>query len=192
MELSPRLYNWLVRPTRYNKKFTLKVFQNKFEFKHKKVLDFGCGIGSNCFISKPHSYLGVDIDKKRINYAKYINPEYRFEIFDGKINTLDNSIDIILIIAVLHHISNEKITTILNEFKRILKDNTGILIVLEPCLWEENLFNNFCMKILDRGKYIRKQDEYLQIFKEQNFKINEIEKIKKLSYREILFSASLL
>lgn len=190
MELSPRIYNWLVRPGWYNKKFTKKVLKNKYIFDDKMILDFGCGIGSNCFLFKPGNYLGVDINKRRIEYAKYINPRYNFELLDNKIKSSKNSIDIILLIAVLHHIPDSNIAAIIKEFKRILKYPSGIILVMEPCFFEEKLLNNYYMKLFDRGKYIRNREGYFKIFKNNNFLIRNEEIISKIAYKELFFSAS--
>lgn len=189
IELSPRLYHWLVRPDWYNRNYTKNILTQEFHFNNKKVLDFGCGIGANCFLFKPENYLGVDPDQKRIKYAKEVNPGYQFDIAGRCINVSNNSFDIILIIAVLHHIPTNKLSDIIKEFNRILKSE-GKIIVLEPCLFKEYFFNNYYMKLFDRGKYIRDQKEYLDIFKNQNFRIDFVEKLSKITYKEILFSAS--
>src|SRR6056297_1126882 len=111
MELPPKIYKHLIRPDWYNKKFVANVLKD-FKFGDKKVLDFGCGTGSNCFLCNPDNYLGVDPDKKRIEYAINNNPEYHFEVLNEKINTSANFFDIILIIAVLHHIQDNKLINI--------------------------------------------------------------------------------
>ncbi len=190
MELSPSIYNNLLRPNWYNKKFIVNALKRKYIFTNKKVLDFGCGTGSNCFLCKPKNYLGIDISQKRINYAKYSYPEYQFDIYNNdKINTADNSIDLILLIAVLHHIHSKHIEDIFKEFKRILKYPSGIVIVLEPCFLKKHLIRNYFMKLFDRGKYIMMKEEYLKLFNNQAFEVRHIEIITKLAYKEIFFSA---
>lgn len=107
-----------------------------------------------------------------------------------RVNACQNSFDIILLIAVLHHIPGDELTNIIKDLKRILKYPSGKIIVLEPCLFEDNLLNNYFMKLFDRGKYIRRKDEYLNLFKRHNLKIEYSEKISKIAFKEILFSVS--
>lgn len=191
MDLSPRLYHWLIRPEWYNKKYSKKILLKKFNFTNKKVLDFGCGIGSNSFLIKPENYLGIDPDKKRIRYARKMNPGYRFDVLNEELNLPENTFDIILIIAVLHHIPTEKMPGILCKIEKTLKKPNGKIIVIEPCIFPEHQLNNFIMKTLDRGKYIRKKSDYLNIFRHRDFKINFVKKMSKLLYKEIFFSVSL-
>ncbi|MDI3548280.1 MAG: hypothetical protein PWR10_1932 [Halanaerobiales bacterium] len=190
MELPPRLYHWLVRPGWFTKKFISKVIGQDLNFDNKKVLDFGCGIGSSCFMFTPKNYLGIDPDHRRINYARYLYPNYHFKTIKGKkLNTPDNTFDYILIIAVLHHIKSEELPGIMHEFHRVLKPD-GNIIVMEPCFYPGNYLNNFLMDLFDRGNYIRNADDYLQMFYLHNFRINNVKRIKKLFYNEVLFSAA--
>ncbi len=188
MELSPKLYNWLVRPDWYNTNFTINILKD-YNFEDKKILDFGCGTGSNCFLSTPENYLGVDINENRIKYAREKYPGYHFETLNNY-HLPTNSFDIILIIAVLHHIPDNKINSIFNEFRRILKCQTGVIIVIEPCYYKQYKFNNYFMRLLDKGKYIRRPEDYINIFKKEKYAVSNIEKISKLAYKEILFTAS--
>ena len=51
----------------------LGCFGERLEFKHKTVLDFGCGYGSTCIYMALHGasrVVGIDIDKHRIAFAR--------------------------------------------------------------------------------------------------------------------------
>ncbi|MBU4310929.1 class I SAM-dependent methyltransferase, partial [bacterium] len=74
MRLSPFIYHKIVRPKFAIKKYILNVIKEEFDFENKKVLDFGCGTGSNSFIFDSSHYLGVDINKERIAYAQKLFP----------------------------------------------------------------------------------------------------------------------
>jgi ubiquinone/menaquinone biosynthesis C-methylase UbiE len=191
MELSPSLYHLFVRPNWFNNNFIKTIISKNINFKNKSVLDFGCGIGSTCFIFKPKNYLGIDLNEDRIKYArkKYVN--YKFDTFkNNKVNITDNSIDLIIVIAVLHHIPSKNITKILSEFQRILKKPQGEVAAIEPCIFPKHKYKNFYMKTLDRGRYIRNRENYLNLFKTNNFEINLDKKISKLAYKELFFTAS--
>lgn len=45
------------------------------------------------------------------------------------------------------------------------------------------------MKIFDRGRYIRKQNDYINMLERQQYMVCNIKKISKLAYKEILFAA---
>ena len=38
--------------------------------KGNRVLDFGCGIGSNSKLFKPEDYIGVEVDESRVESAR--------------------------------------------------------------------------------------------------------------------------
>ncbi len=193
MELSPQLYHWLVRPKWYNKYYLenrVKRLLEDFDFNNKSVLDFGCGIGSNCSLFSPEGYIGLDCDNRRINYAKYKNRNYQFEVSNEEVLPInDKSIDYIFIMAVLHHIPPNNITTFLRQFHKILKNN-GKIMVIEPCVFKKSYFGNWFMKTLDKGKYIFNEEKYLKIFKDNNYNVEVQKKFKKcFIYNEIFFIA---
>ncbi|MEJ6949773.1 class I SAM-dependent methyltransferase [Natronospora cellulosivora (SeqCode)] len=188
MELSPKLYQWIVRPDWYNKRFTNNVL-NKENIYHKKVLDFGCGVGSNSFLCKAENYLGIDTDKNRIKQAKRNYPDYNFANVE-KVELNENSFDLILIIAVLHHIPSDELEKIVEDFKKILRPN-GEILVIEPCYYNHCTFNNHFMSFFDKGKFIRSKEEYFRFFQNKNFKIKSYRELSKLLYKEIFFSVSL-
>jgi SAM-dependent methyltransferase len=98
------------------------MVRKHFDLKDKKVLDFGAGTGANCSLSEPDYYYGIDPDERRVVYARRLYPEYRVDVFSGnKIPADNNSFDVILFIAVLHHIPPDIIPAYVKEFKRILK-----------------------------------------------------------------------
>ncbi len=193
MELSPRLYHWFVRPKWFTKLYMntkLKTLFRDYDFNDKFVLDFGCGIGSNCSLFNPESYIGVDYDKKRIEYANYLYGKYNFNVLNSpKLSFLDNSIDYIFIMAVLHHISSNNLDLYLKEFNRVLKPN-GEILIIEPCYFSKAYLSNNYMRTFDKGKYIRTEDQYLKLFNNCGFETKVLEKFTKCFYNEIFFTAS--
>ncbi|MFE5324649.1 class I SAM-dependent methyltransferase [Paenibacillus sp. NPDC056579] len=76
-----------------------------------------------------------------MSLARHLYPNHRFMIFDERqIPVKNNSIDYIIIVAVLHHISDDQIKQYLLEFNRIFKPG-GKIIVMEPYLCERTKFN---------------------------------------------------
>ncbi|HZH62243.1 MAG TPA: class I SAM-dependent methyltransferase [Metabacillus sp.] len=192
MQLSPRMYHTLVRPKWFTKKYIENHLKEHFNFKNKSVLDFGSGTGANCSLCTPSEYLGIDPDLKRIEFAKKLYPNYHFQVFSGtEIPVEDKSVDVILIISVLHHIPPEVISTYVKEFKRILRNN-GTVVAIEPCLFDHTRISNWFMKRYDKGKYIRKESDYLSYFLNENFQCKVLKKFKKcFLYNELYFRANL-
>ncbi|WP_233277377.1 class I SAM-dependent methyltransferase [Paenibacillus durus] len=189
---SPQLYHWFVRPKWFTKKYIHDQIQTRFAFNGKVVLDFGSGTGANCSMFQPNHYLGIDPDAGRIHYARRLYPTHKFLVLENGMLPVDNeSVDYILIIAVLHHISSEEITEYMKEFKRILKP-TGKIIVMEPCLCRKKPLSNWFMNLYDNGEYIRKEEEYIQLFRENEFSSQVINRFRKgFLYNELFFSADL-
>ena len=192
MELSPKLYHYFVRPRWFSIKFYYLIFQDSVDFKHKTVLDFGCGIGSSSYLFEPSNYLGVDCDDKRIKYAKELYPKHNFMTTkNGLLPLPQNSVDYIIIISVLHHIPTEQLTDDLKEFKRVLKSN-GSVIIAEPCFFPKAHIANWFMSNFDKGRYIRNEDQYLELFRKANYKTRIIKRYNQLLfYNKVMISACL-
>jgi ubiquinone/menaquinone biosynthesis C-methylase UbiE len=130
---------------------------------------------------QPSNYVGIDCDRRRVDYAKRLHPDFNFDVLRGnKVSVDDKSVDYILTNSVLHHISSEHMKDYKEEFYRVLKHH-GKIIVIEPCFLKDNYINNHSMSFFDKGKYIRNEDEYLSIFNG----FYETDVIKK--YNQLLF-----
>jgi ubiquinone/menaquinone biosynthesis C-methylase UbiE len=138
--------------------------KNKFD-NNSKILDFGCGSG---IMSKffGNNYVGIDIDKTRIDYAKQIYPNKTFISYDPNNYILpftDNYFEIILFNDCLHHIDNYTISKLLPELQRILQID-GKIIIREPKK-DTNFFTYFITELCENGNYVRTSYEYKNIFK---------------------------
>ncbi|WAH37548.1 class I SAM-dependent methyltransferase [Alicyclobacillus dauci] len=190
MELSPQLYHLLVRPPLWTKRYIHNVINRHFQLQNQIVMDFGSGVGSNCQLADPDKYIGLEICPKRVKFASQIYPQYRFVHFNGgALPTPTEYVDCILIVAVLHHISSREVSEYIREFRRILKPD-GKILVMEPCLREQSRASNWCMKNLDKGKYIRDEQGYLDMFHSHRFETNVLRRFRKLVlYNELFFAA---
>nr|WP_237690617.1 class I SAM-dependent methyltransferase [Paenibacillus caui] len=191
MYLSPHLYHRIVRPRWFTNKYIHEHIKKLTSLENRSVLDFGCGTGANCTLCDADRYYGLDPDAQRIQFARRLHPKHIFMVFDEeRIPIPDQFIDLILVIAVLHHIPNEQITAYLQEFRRVLKPG-GKMIIIEPYLSPRHKFNNWFMNRYDDGEFIRSEDDYLQLFQGQQFEHNVIKKFRKcFFYNEILFTAA--
>jgi ubiquinone/menaquinone biosynthesis C-methylase UbiE len=184
------MYHWFVRPKWITKKYIHDQIQSRFPIGDQFVLDFGAGTGANCPMFAPSRYVGVDPDADRIRYARALYPGYTFHVLEnGRLPVEDESVDRILIVAVLHHISSGDIEAYMPEFRRIMKPS-GTIIVMEPCLCKEKPVSNRFMKWYDSGQYIRYENEYLQFFRNHGYECEVHKRFRKcFLYHELFFSA---
>jgi ubiquinone/menaquinone biosynthesis C-methylase UbiE len=174
-------------------RYIYDILKDGFDFENKKVLDFGCGVGSSSALFSPSSYLGLDCDSRRVSYARKINPSYNFGVLaENKLPIPDASVDYILIVSVLHHITSKDIFDYLNEFRRVLNSN-GKVLVIEPCLFKGNSLSNFYMSWFDKGKYIRNEDEYIEMFDRFDYETRIMKRFSQLLlYKKLFFVAALI
>jgi ubiquinone/menaquinone biosynthesis C-methylase UbiE len=152
--------------------------------KDKRILDFGCGPGiMSVFFN--NNYVGVDIDKTRIQYAQKMYPEKTFKqigfLSNDERNTVipypNNYFDIILLNDCVHHISNREMSDIISELFRVLQVG-GYIIVREPNK-NTNMLTYMVTEIAENGNYIRSKEEYKQLF-------NPLELVHEKSSNEII------
>lgn len=188
MELSPKLYHIFVRPKWFANLLIKNAVSNNFSFESKNVLDFGCGIGSNTPLFPPSNYIGIDNDLKRIKYAKRLYPDYTFHLsYNNQPLPLDDmTIDYVFISSVLHHIPTENLGFYLREFHRVLKPQ-GSIIIIEPCFFKGSYIVNGFMALMDRGKYIRTEEEYTGIFARYQYETKVLNKFNQLFFYNKLF-----
>ena len=100
------------------------------------ILDFGCGVGrlSQWKAFNKHKYIGIDRSENMVKAAQgYFgsNKNLTFITYTGEKLPFDNnSLDCIIAIWVLQHIlDDDHLQHLLNEFKRILKDNGNIFLI---------------------------------------------------------------
>ncbi|MBU5677987.1 class I SAM-dependent methyltransferase [Alkaliphilus sp. MSJ-5] len=191
MELSPRLYRILVRPKWFSKFYVENVIKRNIMHDHKRVLDFGCGIGSNCSMFDSSKYIGLDCDKRRIKEAKKLYPKYEFATLEcSTLPVDDKSIDYILIFSVLHHIDSQELKGCLKEFHRVLR-HQGRILIIEPYFKPQAVLTNNCMRYVDRGNYIRTEEEYLSMFNNNKYETKVINRYSQLVfYNKLFFIAS--
>ena len=142
--------------------FTLPLIKNK------KVLDIasGEGFGSYVMAGYAQKVIGVDIDKQTIKHAKsnYQKDNLEFKTGDCKeIPVENNSIDVIVSFETIEH--HPYHTEMLQEFKRVLKDD-GVLVISSPNKLNysdlKNYKNPFHVKELYKEEFIHLLNEYFK------------------------------
>jgi SAM-dependent methyltransferase len=137
------------------------------------VLDFGCGVGQFSALFTPQRYVGVDIERKYVAYAKK-NFEGEF-LLTGKgaqLSLQKGAFDVILAVDLFHHLSDEDSHVVLEEFKRVLT-GSGRIVVIDALARESqpNLLGRLLV-MLDRGSFFRGQEEFTELFS-QHFGISK-------------------
>lgn len=126
-------------PPAYAKWFNYeKDFLRKHIKKHAKVLEVGCGDGRSLTYIKDitKNIVGIDINKKAINYAKKILPELKFQVADGKdLPFEENSFDFVICMTTPANFGSDR-QKFYSEMKRVLKPSGEIII---------NVFNEDAM-----------------------------------------------
>ncbi len=100
------------------------------------LLDVGCGDGLTEEILHDHfpdwKVLGIDVSEQSIHVAQQKNiPGIAFKLYDGiHIPLEDNSVSVVFVAGVLHHIQYELHQSLLKEINRVLKTD-GRLYIFE-------------------------------------------------------------
>lgn len=136
-----------------------------------RILDVPCGTGEFCRLFDKGSYSGIDISDRYIDYAIRACPGYSFYCRDAKDTGFSaSSFDIVMIIGFFHQLENRKIKTILDEFKRILKQDGRVLLIKDaPVSSKWNLVGRLLQRY-DAGIKIRPIGDYADVLRDR-FKI---------------------
>jgi len=122
---------------------------------NQRFLDVGCGTGLTLRLLQLNSrYIGLDIDAQKLEHFHQEPPDRFAMVADGaKMPVPEHSVDIALVIFVVHHLTDETFFQVLTELDRVVTD-TGKIIIVDP-LWDTRRRLSRMMWALDRGAYPR-------------------------------------
>ena len=157
-----RLLQYLVRNKKLSNEYVNKYIKPK---EGDCVLDIGCGPADILEFLPKVKYYGFDSNCKYIDNAK--------KRFGGRgnffcqelseANIPDNiSFDIVLACAVLHHLNDAKADQLFKLSAKCLKRG-GRLVTYDGCHAENEGFISKILCSLDRGKYIRDKEGYVNL-----------------------------
>lgn len=163
--------DFAVRALTLNLFVVRKLLKTYFENKTKRVLDLGCGIGTMAPLFHPSKYIGIDIDADAIEYAKKCHRQYKFGIADATNFNLHKKFDTVLMVGVLHHLSDSNVASTLKCVSGHIRGD-GNLVIIEaiPPIHKWNLFG-YLLRALDKGRFIRSTTQYKRLI-ERHFKIS--------------------
>lgn len=134
----------------------------------RRVLDVGCGPGTNAEYFSGVSYLGVDLNPQYIQDAerRYGNGERRFLAVDAaKFQAApDARFDFILVNSFFHHVNDETARGILQNLSQLLSDD-GAVHILDLVL-PEKMSAAKILALADRGEYPRPIEKWRELFSE--------------------------
>lgn len=129
----------------------------------RRVLDVGCGPGTNAPLFSRADYLGLDINPKYIETARRRFGR-RFEVADVRTYEADPDarFDFILVNSLLHHIDTENVYHILRQLEKNLTGDGHVHILdlvmpEEPCIAQT-------LALSDRGDHARSYETWSRIF----------------------------
>ena len=130
----------------------------------RRVLDVGCGPGTNAPFFAQADYLGVDLNPRYIDDARRRFPGARFAVADVTSDAFAEShrFDFILVNSLLHHLDDAGTRHVLDRVARLLSpDGTvHILDLVLPARWSASRV----MARLDRGEHPRPLEEWRRLF----------------------------
>lgn len=98
------------------------------------ILDAGCGVGQDCKYMQEKGFetIGIDLSRGMLEVAKERYPQGRFQLMDmANIAYPDNTFDGIVSNCSLFHIPTEMLPQVLESFKRVLKPDGKLLLILQ-------------------------------------------------------------
>jgi SAM-dependent methyltransferase len=132
----------------------------------RRVLDVGCGPGTNSPTFKHTDYLGVDLNPKYIDSARQRHPGMKFAVADVRQAAtlpVGAGFDFILVNSLLHHIDLASTRALLASLPVLLSAD-GHVHIIEMCLPDRRL--NLCRVLAnaDRGNFYRPLEDWKEIF----------------------------
>ncbi len=131
----------------------------------RRVLDVGCGPGTNARHFGSSEYLGIDLNERYIRSARRRYGDHFISADAAEFLTQPNErFDFILVNSFLHHLDTSTTRRILLNLARLLTED-GHIHILELVLPRSASLARFLARS-DRGEFPREKDEWAQIFRE--------------------------
>jgi SAM-dependent methyltransferase len=125
----------------------------------RRVLDVGCGPGTNTHHFPDADYLGIDLNPAYVDYARRLHGR-PFEVADATTFEVPEGerFDFVLVNSFLHHIGDEDVRRLLANLSGALTED-GSVHVMELVLPPE-LSAGRALARLDRGDHARPLDDW--------------------------------
>lgn len=136
----------------------------------RRVLDVGCGPGTNAPHFAGSNYLGIDLNPEYIRDAegRYGNSDGRMQFLARDAATFalspSESFDFVLVNSFLHHIDDAIAKNILANLSRLIRGD-GFIHILELILPEQVSVARLVARA-DRGNFPRRSETWRQMFEQ--------------------------
>lgn len=144
----------------------------------KCILDAGCGVGEDCRYveQKGFSAIGIDLSKGMLDIAREKYSQGKFKIMDmTSIAYPYNTFDGIISNCSLFHIPTELLPQTLEEFKRVLKTNGKLLLILQEGYGETMVEEPYRPGVYLYMKYFSIEN-ISELLRQHNFKVEGFER----------------
>ena len=160
---SAGIYRLWQAPFAQDKFAPLRAHNNLDEV--RRVLDVGCGPGTNVRHFQNCEYLGIDINPDYVAYARRRSGR-QFLVADATRFTVPagERFDFILLNSFLHHIDTENVRKILSHLPRALTSD-GYMHIVDLVLPEHHSVPRLLAR-WDRGNFARPLHEWRELFAE--------------------------
>ncbi|KKR81595.1 MAG: hypothetical protein UU73_C0001G0129 [Candidatus Daviesbacteria bacterium GW2011_GWA1_41_61] len=142
-----------------------QIFQSRFQnFGKVSVVDLACGTGELRKYINPQKYLGVDINKNHISYAKGRFQNYRNTQFLNEDITrlsIPTQYKAAFFISAVHHLSDQQLNDV---FEVVKNSHLQHLIIIDGV--PQGIFSGLLKwldKILAGGEYFRDENQLVKI-----------------------------
>jgi len=162
---NPRSFTWLRKIAEADFRAVRRIVRRDLDLKRPcRVLDLGCGTGELAPLFRNHDYLGLDLSRRYISYARSRFGGMRFGVSDAaQLPLRRDSCDRVLIFGVLHHMDDQLARRVVLEVARVLRPG-GLFLLLEDrrevAAW--NLPGRL-IHSLDAGDNIRDREGYVSL-----------------------------
>jgi|SRR5215831_15127376 len=168
-----RLVDWMLEQPVVYTRWQAPFVSSKFapveralaDFNVRRVLDVGCGPGTNARRFVAAEYVGVDINNRYLQIARR---KYPGRFVEADLATTDltsfGTFDTILVNSFLHHLPDDAVRRVLRQLQRLLNAD-GRVHLLELVLPERHSVPRL-MAWLDRGRFARPLAAWRDLFEE--------------------------
>jgi ubiquinone/menaquinone biosynthesis C-methylase UbiE len=129
----------------------------------ERLLDVGCGVGDMLDHLGGVAYVGVDMNASYIATAKRHRSRTDARFVCSSVDDLPalglGGFDCAIVISVLHHLTNNQVSNLVDSLQRVLKPG-GRLVTVDPVWSPEQRTTSRVLIALDRGRYVRDIDGY--------------------------------
>ena len=148
------------------------VFRHNDMSRVQRILDVGCGPGTNAAHFRGLDYLGLDLNPKYIDRARR-KFDSEFKVADVTTYAFDRKFDFVLMNSLLHHLNDGEVERLLSAISSQALSVGGRVHIIDLVLPKQKTFA-YRMARWDRGRYARTLMEWKTIF-ERRFTVEIFE-----------------